>query len=154
MNFSAKVMDISAFLAMAEGWDERKAQSLPHKIAVHEPCSLRNVLRGTAHAYTLLARIPGAQVVPLAGNDQCCGAAGTYFLDQPEMAQALLHDKITALAASGARYLATSNVGCAMHIASWMREAGSGDRGLASGNTTGAADGYTIINIQIIACIA
>jgi glycolate oxidase iron-sulfur subunit len=37
----------------------------------------------------------------------------------------LLHDKITAISASGARYLATSNVGCAMHIASALREAGS-----------------------------
>ena len=124
VNFSAKVMDIGAFLAMAEGWDGVKLKSLPHKIAVHEPCSLRNVLRGTAHAYTLLARIPDAQVVPLAGNDQCCGAAGTYFLDQPEMARALLRDKITMLAASGARYLATSNIGCAMHIASGLRETG------------------------------
>ena len=124
-NFSAKVMDISAFLAKAKGWDNIKPQPLPHKIAVHEPCSLRNVLRGSAHSYTLLARIPGAQIAPLAGNDQCCGAAGTYFLDQPEMARVLLRDKITMLDASGARYLATSNVGCAMHIASALRETGS-----------------------------
>lgn len=124
-NFSAKVMDISAFLAKTEGWDNIKPEPLPHKIVVHEPCTLRNVLRGSAHSYTLLARIPGAEVAPLAGNDQCCGAAGTYFLDQPEMARALLRDKITALDASGACYLATSNVGCAMHIASALRETGS-----------------------------
>lgn len=125
VEFSAKVMDISAFLAKAEEWDNIKPEPLPHKIAVHEPCSLRNVLRGSAHSYSLLARIPGAQIAPLAGNDQCCGAAGTYFLDQAEMAQVLLRDKITMLDASGARYLATSNVGCAMHIASALREAGS-----------------------------
>lgn len=124
-DFSAKVMDISAFLAMAEGWDGVKLAPLPHTIAIHEPCSLRNVLHGAAHPYALLSRIPGAQIVSLAGNDQCCGAAGTYFLDQPEMAKALLHDKIAASGASGARYLATSNVGCAMHIASALREAGS-----------------------------
>lgn len=124
-DFSAKVMDISAFLAVADGWDDVKLAPLPHKIAIHEPCSLRNVLRGAAHPYALLSRIPGAQIVPLAGNDQCCGAAGTYFLDQPEMAKALLRDKIAASSASGARYLATSNVGCAMHIASALREAGS-----------------------------
>ena len=126
VNFSAKVMDISAFLAVSEGWDDVKLASLSYKIAVHEPCSLRNVLRGTTHAYTLLACIPDAQVVPLLGNDQCCGAAGTYFLDQPEMAQALLRDKITALITSGARYLVTSNIGCAMHIASGLRKTGSG----------------------------
>ncbi|SCX39083.1 (Fe-S)-binding protein [Nitrosospira sp. Nsp1] len=123
--FSAKVMDISAFLAIAEGWDGITLAPLAHKISVHEPCSLRNVLRGSASSYALLARIPGAQIAPLAGNDQCCGAAGTYFLDQPEVAKVLLHDKIAAVNASGARYLATSNVGCAMHVASALREAGS-----------------------------
>jgi glycolate oxidase iron-sulfur subunit len=65
--------------------------------------------------------IPEVQVVPLAGNNQCCGAAGTYFADQPEMAQVLLNDKLAALHVSGARYLATSNVGCAMHIGSGLR---------------------------------
>ena len=124
-NFSAKVMDISAFLAVAEGWDDVKLTPLPYKVLVHEPCSLRNVLHGAAHSYALLARIPGAEVTSLAGNDQCCGAAGTYFIDQPEMAKILLHDKIAALDASGARYLATSNVGCAMHIAGALRDAGS-----------------------------
>ncbi|WP_090371978.1 (Fe-S)-binding protein [Nitrosospira sp. Nl5] len=124
-NFSTKVMDISAFLAAADGWDDVQLAPLPRKIAIHEPCSLRNALRGTAHPYTLLSRIPGSQVVPLAGNDQCCGAAGTYFLDQPEMAKALLHDKTAACDASGAHYLATSNIGCAMHIASALRTAAS-----------------------------
>ena len=126
--FSAKVMDISAFLATAEGWDDVNIAPLSnqgaHKIAVHEPCSLRNVLRGAAHPYALLARIPDAQIVALAGNDQCCGAAGTYFLDQPEMAKALLDDKMVALNHSGARYLVSSNVGCALHLASGLRQAG------------------------------
>lgn len=118
------VMDVSAFLATAEGWDDVQLATFPNKILVHEPCSLRNVLRGSAHSYALLRRIPGARVASLPGNDQCCGAAGTYFIDQPEIAKALLEDKTAALAADNARYLATSNVGCAMYIASGLREAG------------------------------
>ena len=84
---------------------------------------------------------------PLAGNDQCCGAAGTYFIDQPEMAAALLHDKMSAIKASGARFTATSNVGCAMQMGAALREAQAGDRGRASGDTDSAANGCTIINI-------
>ncbi len=122
-SFSTKIVDISAFLVTAEGWSDVKVAPLPHKVAIHEPCSLRNVLRAAVHPYALLSRIPGAEVVSLAGNDQCCGAAGTYFLDQPEMAGALLGDKTAASMASGARFLVTSNVGCAMHIAAALREA-------------------------------
>lgn len=129
-HFSAKIMDISAFLTTTEGWDGIKLKPLPHKIVMHEPCTLRNVLRGKAHPYALLARIPGAEITSLPGNDQCCGAAGTYFIDQPEMAKTLLRDKIAALDASGARYLVTSNVGCGMYIAGALRqralETGSG----------------------------
>jgi glycolate oxidase iron-sulfur subunit len=120
--FNAKVSDIGEFLAATDGWDGVTFAPLPHTIAVHEPCSLRNVLRASRPAYALLARIPEARIVPLGGNDQCCGAAGTYFLDQPEIAQALLRDKLAAVKASGARYLATSNIGCSMHIASGLRK--------------------------------
>jgi len=114
--------DISQFLAAAEGWESVEISPLPQKILVHDPCSLRNVLCDQAYPYELISRIPGAQVVPLAGNDQCCGAAGTYFIDQPEIASMLLNDKLSALVESGARYLVTSNIGCSMHIANGLCE--------------------------------
>jgi len=92
---------------------------------VHDPCTLRNVLHSSKYPYTLMTRIPGARVIPLAGNDQCCGAAGTYFLDQPVMAKTLVSDKITALNNSNAHFLVTSNIGCTMHISSTLRNTNS-----------------------------
>lgn len=117
-----KVQDISKFLAAAEGWDEVSVLPLTEKIAIHDPCSLRYVLGDQDYPYQLLQRIPDAQVVVLADNDQCCGAAGTYFIRQPELADRLLDDKISAIVRSGAQLLVTSNVGCAMHIAGRLRE--------------------------------
>lgn len=119
-----KVIDISHFLMAAKGWESIDIVPLAQKILVHEPCSLRHVLREQAYPYQLIARIPGAAVVPLAGNDQCCGAAGTYFIDQPEIADMLLQDKITAVKESKAQYLVTSNIGCAMHMANGLYEKG------------------------------
>ncbi len=113
-----KIVDINQFLVTAEGWEDIEIKPLPQKVLVHDPCSLRNVLRGAAYPYQLLSRIPKVQVIPLANNDQCCGAAGTYFIDQPEIANMLLNNKIVAVAESKVKYLATSNIGCAMHIAS------------------------------------
>ena len=72
--------------------------------------------------YALLRRIPQAKVGALAGNDQCCGAAGTYFLSQPQMAELLRDDKMLAMQESGANWLATSNLGCAMHFAEAVRK--------------------------------
>jgi len=126
--FAGRVRDVSEFLGEADrwegGWEEAGIAPLAAIVAVHEPCSMRNVLHCQGKPYDLLRRIPGATVVPLAGNDQCCGAAGTYFLTQPEMAASLLADKIQAVKASGAQILATSNIGCAMHLAVGLKAAG------------------------------
>ncbi len=118
------IMDISRFLMTAEGWEGVDMAALPQKILVHEPCSLRNVLRDHAYPYQLIARIPGVEAVLLAGNDQCCGAAGTYFIDQPEIADMLLKDKLNAVKEGAAQYLVTSNIGCAMHMANGLYEQG------------------------------
>ena len=116
------VTDISKFLVTAEGWEDVEILPLTCKVAVHDPCSLRNVLGDQAYVYELISRIPGVQVVPLPGNDQCCGAAGIYFIDQPELAGMLRADKITALKESAAHYLVTSNVGCSMYLAAGVNE--------------------------------
>jgi glycolate oxidase iron-sulfur subunit len=122
----AVVSDISKFLMGAADWDTITIKPLAKTIAVHDPCSLRHVLRDAIYPYQLLKYIPDARVVLLADNDQCCGAAGTYFIRQPTLADRLLDGKIKALDQSGAQLLATSNVGCSMHIASRLRATGSG----------------------------
>ncbi len=111
-----RVQDISAFLAKAD-WTRATLQPLNATIAVHDACSLRNGLKAEKHPYTLLKRIPGAEVKPLPGNAQCCGGAGSYMLTQPEMANRLRQDKMDAYQTMKSEYLATSNIGCALHLA-------------------------------------
>lgn len=123
-NDRIRIVDINQFLIANGGWEDVSLAVLPEKILVHEPCSQRNVLREQMYPYQLIELIPGVQAVSLAGNDQCCGAAGTYFLVQPDFANMLLNDKILALKVSGARFLVTSNIGCAMHFSNRMYEEG------------------------------
>ena len=91
---------------------------------VHEPCSHRNLLGGNAAVLRLLGRIPGLDLHPLPTGNGCCGAAGTYLLDQPEMAERLLGDLLSVVAQSAPTYLVTTNPGCALHLAAGLREAG------------------------------
>lgn len=123
-DFAGRVRDISEFLVEAGGWEAAGIAPLAEKVAVHEPCLMRNVLHCQDRPYDLLRHIPGATVVPLAGNDQCCGAAGTYFLTQPAMAASLLADKIEAVKAGGTRILVSSNIGCTMHMAAGLKAEG------------------------------
>jgi len=103
-----------------------RLRPLRKTVAVHEPCSQRNVLRDPTAAYDLLRRIPGISLVGLEDNAYCCGAAGSYLLQQPKAAQALLAPKIQAVRAIGNRILVTTNTGCALHLAAGAREAGLG----------------------------
>jgi glycolate oxidase iron-sulfur subunit len=86
------------------------------RIAVHDPCTLRNGpgLGGAVEA--LLARL-GYQPQPVAEADQCCGSAGAYSLLQPDFAGRLRARKIAALTAGAPDAIVTANIGCWMHLA-------------------------------------
>lgn len=97
---------------------------LPGLVLVHEPCSHRNLLGGNGAVYRLLAHIPGLEALPLTDNATCCGAAGTYMLEQPAMAELLRTDKIAAIAALAPVAVVTTNSGCALHLLAGLRAAG------------------------------
>jgi glycolate oxidase iron-sulfur subunit len=115
-----QIQDISAFLLKCH-WDGVELQALSSEIVVHEPCTLRNVQKTHGAVLELLKKIPQAKISNLAGNTQCCGGAGAYMLTQSDMAGQLLSDKIVAVQKTSATILATSNIGCALHIAAGLR---------------------------------
>jgi glycolate oxidase iron-sulfur subunit len=122
--FSARVTDLNQFLAGPAWSPDFAFRPLNKRIAVHDPCSLTNVLRQEDNPYALLARIPGAVIFPLPDNSLCCGAAGTYHLTQTQIARQLRAPKIDHLRRLAPDILVTSNSGCAMYLAAGIREAG------------------------------
>ena len=124
--FSAKIRDISSFLAERPWPDSVSLEPLSAKILVHSPCSLKNVLKSERNPPALLRRIPELQVDLLSNSALCCGAAGTYLVDHPKMAQALREDLLDAITACPPNYVATSNVGCAMHLRAGLKLRGLG----------------------------
>ncbi|MEW6038713.1 MAG: heterodisulfide reductase-related iron-sulfur binding cluster [Pseudomonadota bacterium] len=113
---SAKVQDISRFLAdriPPERWD---LAPLEAKILIHNPCSLRNVCKTENSVEALLRRIPGAEVKTLPDKGRCCGAAGSYMVEHRHMAEAIRAETVEAVLADCPDYLVTSNIGCALHL--------------------------------------
>ncbi|MEW6330246.1 MAG: (Fe-S)-binding protein [Pseudomonadota bacterium] len=123
-SFSGRIRDISQFLADAV-WPENIAfRPLAGRIAVHDPCTMTNVLRQERTIYTLLGKIPGVEIIALPGNNVCCGAAGTYHLTQAAIADRLRAPKIDQLRQLAPDALVSSNSGCATFLAAGLREAG------------------------------
>lgn len=118
------VRDISEFLADVSWPEDISLAPLAKKAAIHDPCSLSNVLHHAKSPYQLLARIPSLELVALPDNRLCCGAAGSYMLTQPEIADRLRYKKIADLNNLNADILVTSNPGCALHLRGGIRAAG------------------------------
>jgi len=118
------IEDICLFLDNAE-WPATVALKPLHiRIAVHDPCTQRNVLRSEGAVYSLLCRIPEADVIALPDNAICCGAGGTYALEYPEIAARVREAKMAAIRAIDPDIIVTTNVGCALHLRAGLREAG------------------------------
>jgi glycolate oxidase iron-sulfur subunit len=113
--FKRRLFDINDFLL--KNWSKDiKLKPANSKVAVHEPCSQRNVLKNQQAVYDLLEKIPELTVVPLADNHFCCGAGGSYMLTHPKNAADLRTKKMTAIAISRADKVVSSNFGCTLYL--------------------------------------
>ncbi len=103
-----EVLEGSAFAPNASPGEPR--------IAVHDPCTLRNGLKLGGRVEALLR---GLGYEPQAVRDAhlCCGSAGPYALTQPAFANALRANKLEALTEQAPAAICTANIGCWMHLA-------------------------------------
>lgn len=122
-HFAQRVMDPHRLLNLH--WPAQvQLEALPLRVALHLPCTQQNVCGGSEDIVALLRKIPQLELLPLSTQNNCCGAAGTYFLSQPQMADQLLDHKLDELAALKPTLLLSSNIGCSLHLAAGLRRRG------------------------------
>jgi glycolate oxidase iron-sulfur subunit len=121
--FANRVRDLCGFL-LDQDLEALTFDSRPAAVAVHLPCTLRNVLKEHGAMLALLRRLPGTEVVELEGNAYCCGAAGTHMITHPQAADALLAPKIEAVRRLDPQAVITANIGCSLHFQAGLRQAG------------------------------
>jgi glycolate oxidase iron-sulfur subunit len=114
--FSARVRDISQVLALHA--DELKAllKPLDMKVTWHDPCHIAHCQGIRREPRDLLRLVPGLTYVELGEADACCGSAGTYNIERPEMSDRILKRKLDNIRASGAQTLVTGNPGCLLQL--------------------------------------
>ena len=112
--FTSKVRDVSEYLA--EHGISEPTKRIEKKVAYDAPCHLIHAQRIAQAPIDLLSHVPGLTLAPLRGYETCCGGAGIYNLQHPELSDAILSDKIAAIEESEAEIVATANPGCIMQI--------------------------------------
>jgi glycolate oxidase iron-sulfur subunit len=132
---AAKVRDISEFLV--ELGPIKPEHPVPLRAVYHDACHLCHGQQIRRQPRQLLEMIPGLTLLPLNETEVCCGAAGSYNITEPEMAERLGQRKVenilqalaTARSQAGAweqgdglvEAVFAGNVGCLLQIGRYLR---------------------------------
>ena len=108
---------VDALALLDEHRDRLVFQPRPQRIALHLPCTQRNVSGTVPALRRLLAGIPQLTVIEIDAGYGCCGAAGSQMLSDPARANGYRQPLLDQLAASGATALLSANIGCRLHLA-------------------------------------
>jgi len=120
-HFRQRLQDVNDFLV--NHWPEDlKLKPSDQRVAVHESCSQRNILKNQHAVYGLLEKIPGLSIVPLSDNHICCGAGGSYMLTHPDNAGQLRELKWQAVEQSQTEHVVSSNFGCALFLSAGAKK--------------------------------
>jgi glycolate oxidase iron-sulfur subunit len=93
-------------------------------IAYHDACHLAHAQKIRNPPRELLAAIPGVTIVTPAEWELCCGSAGTYNVERPEIASQLGERKARNLISTHARMIAAGNIGCLTQIITHLHALG------------------------------
>jgi glycolate oxidase iron-sulfur subunit len=109
--FSRKVMDLSEYLVKT-GYSPRRTVDVT--FTYHEPCHLgrgqgvknqpRDLLRGTG------------KFVEMKEADMCCGGAGSFHMDYPDISKKILDKKQMNIEKTGASIVVTGCPGCLIQL--------------------------------------
>ena len=91
-------------------------------VLLHESCSLRNSLKLPGLTLNLMNLIPELCIQAISHPASCCGAGGSNFLEYPELAGKLLHQKLSHIEFSQGQLLISDNIGCSLHIKSGLKD--------------------------------
>jgi glycolate oxidase iron-sulfur subunit len=117
------VHSLFAFLAEDAGFLRRSWRIAPRHAAILTPCTEN---RGETEALArVLGRVAGLKVSWLGAQPRCCGAAGSYFLDHPALAEPLRDERIREIQALAPDLVLTTNVGCRTYLDTGLRRAGT-----------------------------
>lgn len=104
--------------------------SYPHRVTYHPTCHALRLLRVGPIPERLLRAVSGLELVELGGAEECCGFGGTFAVKNADTSNAILDDKLAAIARTGAEVVTALDNSCLMHIGGALSRRGASARPL------------------------
>jgi glycolate oxidase iron-sulfur subunit len=119
--FSSRIQDISQFLSQ-QPLEPFLSSGAAVRIAYHDACHLAHAQGIAAEPRQLLSSIPGVEVVEIPDGEICCGSAGTYNIEQPDIARELGNRKAKNIHDLKVDAVVTGNIGCMVQLRKHLAE--------------------------------
>lgn len=129
VDVGARTFELTQFLVQQLKVTDVGAR-FPRKVTYHASCHLLRGLGARDEPKALLQAVEGLELVPLPGEETCCGFGGSFSVIYPEVSKAMMEAKVRAIESSGAEVVAVGDAGCIMNIAGGLRQAGSSIRAM------------------------
>ncbi len=120
--FAEKVRDITEYLAELDL--AAPEGELPIRVVYQDACHLKHAQQIDQAPRELLRKIPGLEILEILEPNICCGAAGSYNLQQPEMSDELGNRKINHILEKSPDAIVSANAGCALQLMALLKQRG------------------------------
>ncbi len=124
-----RTYEFSQFVVNVLGLGDVGAR-FPHKVTYHASCHGLRGLGLRTEPKQLLAAVREIELVPLPGEETCCGFGGIFSVVYPEVSQAMMEAKVRNVEATGAEFIVTGEPGCLMNIGGGLQKSASSIRAL------------------------
>jgi glycolate oxidase iron-sulfur subunit len=108
--------DIHAFIWTHHQRLPALALPTPMVVTYQGSCHLTHAQGVTEAPLALLQQVKNLTLSPMQNASSCCGSAGIYNLEHPDLAEAIAQDKVQAILATGASVVVVGNPGCLIQL--------------------------------------
>jgi len=109
-----RVRDCCDFLASQPGL--KQGEKRPARVTIHDPCHLLRGMQVRDSVRTLLAAVPGLDLVEATRATQCCGGGGLSGFKHPEQSERIGRARVQELLDTQAQMAASACPGCLLQL--------------------------------------
>jgi L-lactate dehydrogenase complex protein LldE len=112
---ASRTFELSEYLVDVLGVEDIGAR-FEGRLTYHESCQLAFGLGIRRQPRQLIRNLRGAEFIEMEAADRCCGFGGLFAVKYPAVSAAMVDEKVSTIAATGAEAVVGCDMGCLLNI--------------------------------------